>query len=404
MTKFSKYRYALSLTSQFYFCGVPLRLDTTSKCALNCSYCFAMSRGGRRTSNRLIATPNSVARKLYRAFERNHESLDAIGEMLSHRVPIHFGGISDPFSDSEVSTISRQLLAHLSTCDYPVIISTKNTDQLSRDETMKILKSMSSLAIQISFTTADLAKANRIEPHVPSPIERIRCLETLSKEGIHTIARLQPLIVPWLKEVADELIPMLACAGCRHVAVEHLKLPVEINTSCFNEMFKAIKWNGYEFYKGRGGRLIGREWVLPHDFMWDNLQPLIASIRRFGMTYGSADYGLNHLGDTDCCCGIDNLAGFTNWFNGNFANVIRHANSTELKFDEVEENWFPRGSVKMFVNSNCRLDGSNNILSYLRNKWNRPGTSNAPDSFLGISWHGDYDGNGNCIYIKQGVS
>lgn len=31
----------ISLTSQFYFCGVPLRLDTYSGCSHNCLYCFA---------------------------------------------------------------------------------------------------------------------------------------------------------------------------------------------------------------------------------------------------------------------------------------------------------------------------------------------------------------------------
>jgi hypothetical protein len=35
------HRYALALTTQFYFRGVPFRLDTCPKCTLNCSYCFA---------------------------------------------------------------------------------------------------------------------------------------------------------------------------------------------------------------------------------------------------------------------------------------------------------------------------------------------------------------------------
>src|SRR5438105_6619983 len=40
------YRYGLALTSQFYFCGLPLKLDTYSKCSFKCSYCFAHARGG----------------------------------------------------------------------------------------------------------------------------------------------------------------------------------------------------------------------------------------------------------------------------------------------------------------------------------------------------------------------
>jgi DNA repair photolyase len=35
------YSSPLSLTSQFYFCPVPLRLDTYSGCSHGCIYCFA---------------------------------------------------------------------------------------------------------------------------------------------------------------------------------------------------------------------------------------------------------------------------------------------------------------------------------------------------------------------------
>ena len=66
----TKYNYSLSLTSQFYFCGIPYRLDTKPKCELNCSYCFAMSRGGRRTETSLIADPNFLER-LIKKIENN---------------------------------------------------------------------------------------------------------------------------------------------------------------------------------------------------------------------------------------------------------------------------------------------------------------------------------------------
>lgn len=140
MNQSTKYKYALSPTSQFYFCGLPLRLDTTPKCTLNCLYCFAMSRGGRRTSRKLIASPDSIARKLLRALDGQGQAIDIVGEMLSRKVPIHFGGISDPFSNASVAAISRELLVHFSNYDYPVVISTKNTNLLLEYETMKIIK------------------------------------------------------------------------------------------------------------------------------------------------------------------------------------------------------------------------------------------------------------------------
>ena len=43
-------------------------------------------------------------------------------------------------------------------------------------------------------------------------------------------------------------------------------------------MLEIIGWDGYGFYKSHGAQLIGREWILPNKFKWDNLQPLINAI------------------------------------------------------------------------------------------------------------------------------
>lgn len=398
------YRYALSITSQFYFCGIPFRLDVAPKCALNCLYCFAKSRGGRRTSNnKLIANSTQVSRKIERAMLKETSKLDVNGEMLKHKVPIHFGGISDPFSNIDISRTAKELLNTIVEYDYPVVISTKNTQELMKDDTIKILKKIKHLAIQISITTSNEMAAKIIEPNVPSPIERIKCLKMLSEKGIHTIVRLQPLFVPWIDEIIEDLIPMLGSVGCKHIIVEYLKLPVERNISYINNMFNAIGWNGYEFYKRNNALRVGREWILPTDYKWKNLQPIINSIHQYGMTYGAGDYGLNHLGDADCCCGIDKLDGFSNWFKGNFSNVIRQSHSNYIRFDEVTKRWFPMKSIAMFMNSNCRLLDGNTVLDYMKVKWNTPGTPNAPDSFLGVSWEGEYDGKGNCVYVKENI-
>jgi DNA repair photolyase len=42
----SSYSTPLSLTSQFPFCGLPLRLDTYLGCTFGCIYCSSKDRGG----------------------------------------------------------------------------------------------------------------------------------------------------------------------------------------------------------------------------------------------------------------------------------------------------------------------------------------------------------------------
>lgn len=395
------YNYALAPTSQFYFCGMPLRLDTTPKCNLNCLYCFAMSRGGRRTSSQLTANPDTIARKLSISLDESKQKDDVIGELLSKKTPIHFGGISDPFSNDSISKLSKKLLLHLDSFDYPVLISTKNSNILLEEETMNILTSMKNVAVQISFSSLNSETCSIIEPNVPPPSERIDCINELTQEGIHVIARLQPLFPGTETEVCQELIPKIGEAGCRHIIIEYLKLPVEKNLSLANEMFTNLNWNGYEFYQKNHAELIGREWVLPKEFIWQHIQPVIKCIHDFRMTYGSGDYGLNHLGDTNCCCGVDNIPGFDNWYKGNFSNLIKNSINSNITVDQLSKYWFPKGSIKRYMNSNCRLKSINDIYSYLIDKWNNPSSTNAPNNYLGVSWNGDKDYSGNCIYIKK---
>ncbi len=295
-----------------------------------------------------------------------------------------------------------QLLQTFCEHQYPIVVSTKNTCALLRDDVLNLLKRYKSIAVQVSFTTLEPNASQTIEPSAPSPKKRLEAMKTLADEGIYTIARLQPLIYPFLDHIVEELIPELALVKCQHVVVEFLKIPVESQLGGFRDLFKAIGWDGYSFYREHKAFLAGREWVLPARFKWDCLQPVIDAIHRVGMTYGAGDYGLNHLGDTDCCCGIDRLPGFEGWFNANFANALRTSRGEYVTFEAVAEKWSPRKSIKMLVNSNCRLDTGDSVRCYLRAKWNSPGTTNAPDSFLGVAWTGDYDARGDCVYRKGG--
>lgn len=397
------YRYAMSLTTQFYFCGVPFRLDTTPKCSINCSYCFAMANRGRNTSPNMIADPKRIIAKLKRTFDVPEDVRDANGHMLLMRVPVHFGGMSDPFSMKEASKISREILLGLKEYDYPVILSTKNADELLNPHTMDILRGMSKLVIQISFCTSNSELASRIEPHASSPMKRVQAIETLSRLGFHVMVRLQPMMPPLRQQYIDELIPMVGEAGAKHVIVEFLKLSLYRNRSTMGEVFDALDWDGYEHYRKNGAIRVGPEWLLPNEMKWNDLQPLISAIHSYGMTYGSADYGLHHLGDTMCCCGTDKVEGFSQWYQGNLASVIRNAPFGKLDVGLVDQYWQPDGSIRAILNSNCRQDDKSTIRDYLLGKWNRPGTENAPDSFLGVFYNNEVDNSGNCVYEKAVV-
>lgn len=402
--KMHTYRYALSITSQFYFCGVPFRLDTSPKCALNCAYCFAMSRGGRRTSTRLIADPESLGRKLDPKRRRSQATGDINSELIDHGQPVHFGGISDPFSNAANTKVSLELLNILAEASVPTVLSTKNTDELLSSTTLNVLSRLPHLVIQISFTTSDSKTARVLEPRAPSPKSRMSAAKQLTKHGYHLIARLQPLFPSLISEAQSDLIPQLSQSGFRHVVVEFAKFPVERTLSCFDKAIAKLGWDDIDYYRRNGRALVGREWMLPTALKWQLLQPIIASIHRGGMTFGAGDYGLNHLGDTDCCCGISEVPGFENWYRGNLSYILRKALPGEVTFRAVTAEWSPEHSIRFYMNSHCRLKSENSMSGYLRDKWNRPGTTNAPDTYLGITNSGKTDEYGDVIYHKDFAS
>jgi hypothetical protein len=83
--------------------------------------------------------------------------------------------------------------------------------------------------------------------------------------------------------------------------------------------------------------------------------------------------------------------------------VIKAAPLGYVTVHELEKYWYPSGSIKRVMNSHSRRSSGVSIRAYLTEKWNAPGTTNAPNEYLGITWEGDYDGEGNCVYRKKNV-
>src|SRR4051812_23386023 len=114
----------LSITSQFGFCGLPLRLDSYAGCSFQCTYCFARARGGNTPSDFVrAADPGAVRRVFERSLTGGGSRVGFIGQFLRQRVPVHFGGMSDPFQKAELKhRVSAQILEIFRTHKYPLVI------------------------------------------------------------------------------------------------------------------------------------------------------------------------------------------------------------------------------------------------------------------------------------------
>lgn len=110
------YSSPIKLTQQFKFCGNAFRVDLYKGCDFGCKYCFANSNTskGHNTGSGL-AQFSQIERYFKRAFDDNELNTKSLTvELLQHRVPLHCGGMSDPFQKKNLNMVTlKNLLNYL---------------------------------------------------------------------------------------------------------------------------------------------------------------------------------------------------------------------------------------------------------------------------------------------------
>ena len=80
----------------------------------------------------------------------------------------------------------------------------------------------------------------------------------LRAEGVPVTCRIQP-VLPGREDDAFDVIERCAESGIQHVAVEHLKLPVEQSWQGRSALDRALRLDTYGQYQARGAFREGRE-------------------------------------------------------------------------------------------------------------------------------------------------
>jgi len=377
---------------------MPIRLDSSNGCNANCTYCFSSDRGGKRNSQAKFANPESLE-KTFNKVGNGSKNYDVRVECFMEKVALHFGGMSDPLDINSLD-VSYKLLKQLSKVNYPIVLSTKFPERLLEPRFMSILYKYSNFILQVSFSSFTSEIANKLEPNCSSPSVRISAMEKLSKLVIKIHARIQPIFLQLEDEILEKLIPALASCRCSHVSLEMYKLPVEKENVKVGVISNLLNIDLREEYRLLNAKFVGREWILPNDKKIELLSKIKYKLNSFGITVGLAEYGLYHYSDTNCCCGSDKYENI-NWCKGNFTHVLKNAPIGKIYLEDLLCYWTPEKSISMYINSNSRIKGISSIKEYLIDKWNSPGTINAPDSFLDINRVEELDGNGNVVYEKK---
>lgn len=391
--------HAIAITSQFYFCSLPLRLDPYRSCAFRCTYCFALARGGNFTGAQAVLDPGSLDRRLARV-KRGHLA-SAVDEFLARGQPLHIGGMSDPFPPVERNLgVTLAILNVLADHGYPAIISTKS-DLFAEDPYLAVL-TRGPFIVQVSLSSLDAQLLDAVDLGAPSPARRLAAVQRAAAAGVVTTLRIQPLL-PGRATDAAEVIAAGAAAGVRHVAVEHLKLPIERGWWGRDRLAAALGDDALRPFADRGSRR-GREWILPVEDRLPVQLRLRELARRHRLSFAAADTDLLWLSAGTCCCsGADAFPGFADHFRCNYTEAIRRAVATgNVSIASIRDEWRPAGTISRFVNSHSRLQARDGrgagMFSYLEANWNGSANGNSPQMYYGVVDSGERDADGFRIY------
>ena len=284
--------------SQVVLCEYPIRLDTYRGCSHGCRYCFAQDK----TDISVVKPDNCV--EALRRFVSGARTAQT--NWCDWRIPLHWGGMSDPFQPAERGIgVSLRALEVFAETGYPFIVSTKG--RLVAEEPYLSLLGRCNAVVQVSMVCSSY---DRMEPGAPTFEERLGMVGRLAGRVRRVVVRAQPYIT----SVRDEFIGNLgriAEAGAWGVTLEGMK-------------FKDAKPG---LVKVRGDYCYDDETLRMH------YERIKRECGRVGLHFLCAENRLRGIGESTACCGCGGIEGFE----GNAYNVVSNADGRRLPTERMRQ-------------------------------------------------------------------
>ena len=301
------YKECIQLTRQFAFCPNAFRVDTYKGCDMGCRYCFANMEWNRDLSNNWdFADMKKIEYVFKRALDRDRESKDILVELIRHRVPIHCGGMSDPFQSREwTCELTYRLIELSNKYNYPVQFSTK-TDFL--DEKYYKVLNPELHAFQISLMGYDDDYIRKWERNTPTAKQRLEFAKELKKRGFWVGIRIQPIIdISQVVKLCYNLD-----RNVNYVTLEHIKSQTAVTQTMetLNSYYTQDELDRL-FYINHA-KLEMRKHIRE-----ENIRQIKVILNGKGIKVGVGDNDLHYMSDTRCCCGTDTI-------NSNFDNYMKY--------------------------------------------------------------------------------
>lgn len=197
-------------SSNQLICDMALRFDNYVGCSHSCNYCFVKLK---TDISKISLGESSITLKNWINKKREGKSNDVYPDEM----PIHWGGVSDPFQPIEkLKKSSLECLKVFKDTQYPFVVSTKG-DLIIKPEYLELIKDCN-CTIQIS---AVCDKYDEIEKGAPSYQRRLEVAKILSQHK-RVLFRVQPLIPSVVNDVIQN-IPLIKNAGIYGIIVEFMK-------------------------------------------------------------------------------------------------------------------------------------------------------------------------------------
>lgn len=281
--------------SQVPLCDVPIRFDTYIGCTHGCTYCF-VKRLSDINDIKVGESINSL-----RSFINGKR--DKATAWCDWDIPIHWGGMSDPFQPCERKhLLSLKALELFRETQYPFIVSTKST-LIAESPWYDVLKETKNVT-QISMVCE---RYDEYERGVADYDSRLKMLPKLSEASKRLIIRIQPYLPEVEKDVIINL-QKLKDAGAYGIILEGMK-------------YRTKRADTVKFYGDN---------VIKKDILASSFRRIRDKAHDIGLVFLSGENRLRSMGDSLTCCGCEGLDGFNiNRLNINSYNLGREYIPTE---------------------------------------------------------------------------
>lgn len=369
----------IRITNDGNDCALPLVIDSHSHCAFGCAYCFSENSFGhvKGRDYGLGQTPLRAIQSIFAGGGGKQGDLFRAALRYDHRnrhgfpAPVQLGGINDPCDN-----IERQqgwLLRFLKLCiryNQPVRISTKGTVLLERDYQKVIAQAPHLFWIMVSIVTPDEQLAAKVERHVPSPKQRIRVIEEMTKLGCFTGLRFRPVVpgmsdrTPRFPVAYKTLIDWAADAGAKAMEYEIVYVPMRFHgeqKERWERMERDIGVPLRDVYMGMGPAQAS---LRPSaQWMEDIVHAIHHCSKQRGLIVGISEPSWKELNDDGCCCGmVRTHPVFGNYEPKNFTQALVNARDTgkPIELEDVTPEWAHTTKMSLI----CNIGGAGPLAAY----------------------------------------